>query len=52
MKEQDKITSRGLNKTVISSMPAREFKAMVIHSLYLRREWRMSVRPSTKRSKT
>ena len=38
VKQQDKITSRGLNKTEISSMPAREFKAMVINSPYLRKE--------------
>ena len=33
MKEQDKITARELNKTEISSMPDRKFKAMVVKIL-------------------
>ena len=33
MKEQNKTTARELNETVISSMPDREFKVMVIKIL-------------------
>ena len=54
MTEQGKITAQLLNETEISSIPDREFKLMAIkrYSLNLRKEWRTSVRPSTKGQKT
>ena len=33
MKEQDKVTTRELSKTLISNMPDKEFKVMVIKIL-------------------
>ena len=48
MKEQDKITAKELNETEISNLSDREFKTMVIKIVALRKEWRTSMRPSTK----
>ena len=49
MKEQDKTTARDLNKTDVSNMTDREFKVMITKILNLRKEWKTSVRPLTKR---
>lgn len=50
MKEQDKTTVKELNETQVSNMPDKKFKVMVKKILTgLEKEWRISVRPSTKR---
>lgn len=50
MKEQDKITASELNKMEVNNMPEKEFKVMAIKILTgLEKEWRTSLRPSTKR---
>ena len=49
IKEQDKITLRDLNEVEINNMPDRELKVMIIKILNLRKEWRTSLRPLSKR---
>ena len=48
-KEQDKNYSKTPKEMEISNMPDREFKVMIIKILDVGKEWRTSVRPSTKR---
>ena len=48
MKEQDEVIARELNEMEISNTPDREFKIMVIKILDLRKEWKTSVKSSTK----
>jgi len=52
IKNRTKITAQELNEMEINNMPDKEFKVVVIKILQdLRRGWRISMRPSTKRLK-